>query len=296
MDTNLLERLVVTVEEFLESIDSKVPFFVAGGSVYSTINGSNHYDDIDVFFYNREDCEHVTSKLNVQTSMSITFDDEDPVISTGPSAYITSNAVTVSSLTKSTLQRQIQFVKLHVGDVHEIFDKFDFNCSKVAFTSDRKFIKSADYTKHITIDERNINGMILTRYYKYKSKKGCKDQDNIALKRIIHFLIDNHTLVFDTGYVGEPNISAYELLNNALLHSPSLEMNIAQYAHDYILSKDAQTRINIFSKSESFRNATIDNVCDELYLFLMLRAFELPGIYSCAERKDVKEKYAEYFI
>lgn len=296
MDTNLLERLVVTVEEFLESIDSKVPFFIAGGSVYSIINGSNHYDDIDVFFYNRNDCENVTNKLNVQTSMSITFNDEEPVISSGPSTYVTSNAVTVSALVKSSLQRQIQFVKLNVGTVHEIFNKFDLNCCKVAFTSDRKFIKGVDYTKHITIDERNINGMVLTRYYKYKSKKGCNDQNNISLKQIIRFLIDNHTLVFDNGYAGEPNISAYELLNTALLHSPSLEMNIAQYAHDYISTKNTQTRINIFSNAESFRNVTIDNVCDELYLFLMLRAVELPGIYSCVERKDVKEKYAEYFI
>lgn len=297
MDLGLLERLVLTVEDFLESINVKVPFFVAGGSVYSIINGRNHYDDIDVFFYNREDCDAVVSKLDVSDGLVMTIGEEAPIVSTKPSAFVTSNAVTVTSLAKSILQRQIQFVKLHVGDVHEIFSKFDLNCSKVAFTSDRKFVKSADYTKHISVDEKNINGMILNRYYKYQAKKCCEDVDRGTLKQIIRFLVNNYDETFDTGYTNEPDIHGYTLIDNCISTSATeYSYNVAQYAHDFILTKDNHTRIDIYSKSKTFLNAKIDNMCDELYLQLMLRAIDHPKVYICKERPEVKEKYAEYFI
>lgn len=296
METKL-EKLVVTVEEFLESIDARVPFFIAGGSVYSTINGSTHYDDIDVFFYNREDCESVVSKLAItDDSMQVTFGDDEPIISTKPQAYITANAVTVSSLLKSNLQRQIQFVKLYVGTVQEVFNTFDLNCSKLAFTSDRQFIQSDDYTQHITIDEKNINGVILTRYYKYKSKKGCDDVDAVALKQIVRFLVDNYERQFDTGYKGEPNIAGHTLLDNAISNVTTYSMPVAQYAHDYVMTKDVKVRLAIFSKSSPFMNATIKNPGDELYLFLMLRAIQHPKVYTCVMKDDIKLKYAEYFI
>ncbi len=295
METKL-EKLVVTVEEFLESIDSRVPFFVAGGSVYSTINGSTHYDDIDVFFYNREDCDKVISKLDTSEHQIQIVSDDAPVISTKPSAYITSNAVTVSSLPKSNLQRQIQFVRLYVGSVNEVLSTFDLNCSKLAFTSDRQFVQSDDYTQHITVDEKNINGAILNRYYKYKSKKGCDDVDAVALKQIVRFLVDNYKREFDTGYKGDPNIAGYTLLDNAISNVTTYSMPVAQYAHDYVMTKDVKTRLAIFSKSSPFMNAKIENIGDELYLFLMLRAFAHPKVYSCVMRDDIKMKYAEYFI
>lgn len=295
METKL-EKLVVTVEEFLESIDSRVPFFVAGGSVYSTITDSTHYDDIDVFFYNREDCDKVISKLDTSEHQIQIVSDDAPVISTKPSAYITSNAVTVSSLPKSNLQRQIQFVRLYVGSVNEVLSTFDLNCSKLAFTSDRQFVQSDDYTQHITVDEKNINGAILNRYYKYKSKKGCDDVDAVALKQIVRFLVDNYKREFDTGYKGEPNIAGYTLLNNAISNVTTYSMPVAQYAHDYVMTKDVKTRLAIFSRSSPFMNAKIENIGDELYLFLMLRAFAHPNVYTCVMKDDIKMKYAEYFI
>jgi hypothetical protein len=291
-----LEKLVVTVEEFLESIDSRVPFFVAGGSVYSIINGSTQYDDIDVFFYNREECESVISKLDTSEHQVQIISDDAPVISTKPSAYITSNAVTVPSLLKSMLQRQIQFVKLYVGDVHEVLSTFDLNCSKLAFTSDRQFVQSDDYTQHITVDEKNINGAILNRYYKYKSKKGCDDIDAVTLKQIVRFLVDNFERQFDTGYKGEPNIAGHTLLDNAISNVTTYSMPVAQYAHDYVMTKDVKTRLAIFSKSSPFMNAKIENIGDELYLFLMLRAVQHPKVYACVMKDDIKLKYAEYFI
>ncbi len=295
METNL-KKLVLTVEDFLESINVNVPFFIAGGSVYSTINGSNHYDDIDVFFYNREDCESVTNRLNVQTSMDVmdvTFD-EEPVIHTGPSAYITSNAISVQSLHRSVLARQIQFVKLHVGSVQDIFNKFDLNCSKVAFTSEQELIYGKEYTKNLTVDARNINGMILNRYYKYKSKKNCEDVGYESLKIIIKFLIDNYDKELDTGYTSEPAIHCYKLLNSALHNTASAR--IAQYAHDYIVTKDELFRLGIFLNATAFMNMKIENRCDELYLYLMLRAIDIPEVYSCEMRQSVKQKYPEYFI
>lgn len=295
MDTNLLDKLIETVNDYLESIDVKVPFFVAGGSVYSTINGSNHYDDIDVFFYTREDCDAVTNKLKpIETTPFIVDDVTITTVTTNIDAYVTSNAVTVSSIPKSPLRRQIQFVKRHVGDVDDVFDTFDFNCSKVAFTSDGEFIKSFDYTKHITVNEKNINGMILDRYSKYKSKKGCADDDYVAFKQIIRYLIDNYNKQFDTGYTADPCIVGHAMLDNAIRNTSTFPAS--QYVHDYIQTKPEAFRIDIFSKLPALLNIEINNISDELYLFLLLRAIKNPSIYKCNDKPNVRVKYAEYFI
>ena len=297
MDYSLLEKLVLTVEDFLESIDVNVPFFVAGGSVYSTINGSNHYDDIDVFFYNQRDCNLVASKLevHVEDTAKVVFNPNEVIIDLSPKPFITSNAITVSALPKSVLQRSIQFIKLHVGDIQSVFKTFDFNCSKVAFTSAREFVKSDSYTKHITVDTKNINGMVFSRYFKYKSKKGCVDDDYAALKQIIEHLINNYTVVYDTGYKHEPSISGYKLIDD-IVNQLNNDVPVIQYIHDFISGKDDYVKIDLFSKIPCLMNKRIENPCDEFYLFLMLRAIEHPVIYKTPLKESVKLKYPEYFI
>lgn len=293
MHVRLLEKLVKTVDDYLESINVKVPFFIAGGSVYSVINDNNNYDDIDVFFYNREDCDAVITKIEPDEQATITFEDDLTTITMKSNSYVTSNAVTVSSLAQSPLRRQIQFVKLHVGDVHDVMATFDFNCSKVAYTSDGKFVKSVDYTKHITIDEKNINGMILERYHKYKSKKDCKDDCNVAYKQIIRYLIDNYKTQFDTGYKMEPCVLGSALLDTAIRNN---YIDISQAVHDYIQLKDVSTRLDIFSKLLVLLDKDIENMSDELYLFLLLRAMKNPVTHKCVDKQEVRLKYAEYFI
>jgi hypothetical protein len=297
VDYGLLEKLVLTVEDFLESIDVKVPFFVAGGSVYSTINCSNHYDDIDVFFYNQHDRSLVVDKLESQTDDTIVevFNPSEVIIDTTPKPFITDNAISVSSLTKSVLQRKIQFIKLHVGDVHTIFSTFDFNCSKVAFTSSREFIKSDSYTKHITVDVKNINGMVFNRYFKYRAKKGGTDDDYSTLKQIAEYLIDNYTVIFDTGYKNEPSISGHKLIDD-LVSQMHNEVPVVQYIHDYISDKDERLKLDLFSKMPTLMNKKIVDPCDELYLFIMLRSIEHPTIYKIPMKESVKLKYPEYFI
>lgn len=292
MNVHQLEKLVKTVNDYLEELGVQVPFFVAGGSVYSVINDNNVYDDIDVFFYTREDCDAVINKL--QPIEPTQFVDGDTItITMVAHSYITSNAVTVPSLAKSSLRRQIQFVKLHVGTVHDVMSTFDFNCSKVAYTSQCEFVKSADYTTHITVDEKNINGMVLERYHKYISKKGCKDDDYITYKQIIRYLINNCDVRFDTGYKTQPCIIGSELLENAIRND---FIEIAQAVHDYIQTKDVPTRLNMFSKLPALLNKEIKDMSDELYLFLLLRSINMPSIYKCTDKQEVRLKYAEYFI
>lgn len=293
MYVHQLEKLVKTVNDYLEELGVQVPFFVAGGSVYSVINDNSVYDDIDVFFYTQEDCDAVINKLSPDNQSAITVDGDITTITCTVNSYVTSNAVTVPSLAKSPLRRQIQFVKLHVGDVHDVMSTFDFNCSKVAYTSQGEFVKSADYTTHITVDEKNINGMVLERYHKYISKKGCKDDDYITYKQIIRYLINNCDVRFDTGYKTQPCIIGSELLENAISND---FIEIAQAVHDYIQTKDVPTRLNIFSKLPALLNKEIKDMSDELYLFLLLRSINMPSIYKCTDKQEVRLKYAEYFI
>lgn len=292
MYVHQLEKLVKTVNDYLEELGVQVPFFVAGGSVYSVINDNNVYDDIDVFFYTQEDCDAVINKLSPDNQSAITFEGDITTITCTANSYVTSNAVTVPSLAKSPLRRQIQFVKLHVGDVHDVMSTFDFNCSKVAYTSQGEFVKSVHYTTHITVDEKNINGMVLERYHKYKSKKNCKDDDNVTYKQIIRYLINNCDVRFDTGYKAQPCITGTELLENAIRND---FIEIAQAVHDYIQSKDVPTRLNIFSKLPALLDKEIKDMSDELYLFLLLRSIKMPQ-YKCTDKQEVRLKYAEYFI
>jgi len=292
MHVHQLEKLVKTVNDYLEEIGVQVPFFVAGGSVYSVINDNNVYDDIDVFFYTREDCDAVINKISPYNQSTITVDGDITTITCTANSYVTSNAVTVPSLAKSPLRRQIQFVKLYVGNVHDVMSTFDFNCSKVAYTSQGEFVKSTDYTTHITVDEKNINGLVLVRYHKYKSKKNCKDDDNITYKQIIRYLIDNYGVRFDTGYKIHPCITGAELLENTIKNDL---IDIAQAVHDYIQSKDVQTRLNIFHKLPALLDKEIKDMSDELYLFLLLRSMKMPQ-YKCTDKQEVRLKYAEYFI
>lgn len=292
MHVHQLEKLVKTVNDYLEELGVPVPFFVAGGSVYSTINDNANYDDIDVFFYTREDCDAVINKL--QPIEPTKFVDGDTItITMAAHSYITSNAVTVPSLPKSPLRRHIQFVKLHVGTVHDVMSTFDFNCSKVAYTSQGEFVKSVDYTTHITVDEKNINGMVLDRYHKYKSKKDCKDDEHATYKQIIRYFINNYDVQFDTGYKIQPCITGSELLENAIRND---SMAIAQAVHDYIQVKDTTTRLRIFSKLPSLLDKEIENISDELYLFLLLRAMKNPVLHKCEDKQEVRLKYAEHFI
>jgi len=73
-DTRIrLERLVDIVKSYLQTKNLEVPFFVAGGSVFSNIVMSS-YSDINVYFYDFETANRVFDDVKTINKTIATFD------------------------------------------------------------------------------------------------------------------------------------------------------------------------------------------------------------------------------
>lgn len=282
-----LRKMVEHVKVKLLSVGVKVPFFIAGGSVYSTMHGKTNFNDIDVFFYDQYGYDTVRNAFSV--AEQIEFESVNAMsvkgqIFVGPYSY------------------KLQFVKLHVGSVEEVFQTFDFNCSMCAIESNFNIIISDKNNDKITVNTKNINGLTVVRYDKYIFTKGATDPGERTLKVIINHLVDNYQNKYDTSYEHAPTVSGRELLDQCLSRSIDLEMS--QYLHDCIASRALPERLHIFSDLHVLIKKSISNQCDEYKLFKMLAKINT-GIFwqshplfgdDFEEERRIKEKYAEYFI
>lgn len=282
-----LGDLVKEVKSFLAQRNINVPFFIAGGSVYSIMNNNRNYGDIDVFLYNNDDYETIANALRpdatIETKNAITMDaTKDQPFFASPFA-----------------SRTLQFIRLHVGTVEEVLDTFDFNCSRRAITSDNKLYVDDD-SKYIKVHTKNINASIYSRYLKYVNNKKAEDLNHSTIKVIMSYFIDNYKQEYDYGYDSEYKATALDLLLQ-IVRNPQFSSH-TQFVHDYVASKDLQSRLDIFAKLTTFSNYRIENRCDECRLFQLISQIETDMVfkktnrYYDAEDKRVMLKYAEYFV
>lgn len=278
--TAKLEKIVKDIKNVLESSNVQVPFFIAGGSVYSIISCNDQYEDIDVFFYNREDCEKVTSNPDW----------------TSKAAANTDNALT---MVFHNVAQKIQFVKLHVGEINDVFKTFDFNCSKCAITSDMVIHNDMDSSDPIDVNLNMINGMVVDRYFKYTRKKKAQDPDDYTLKKIISYLVDTPDKKYKPSYLGEKERDSISILDSIINYDTRL--TTIQFIHDCVANQQPQQRLRIF---ENLPNLIIHKViekCDEYLVHEILTEIKNDTVFNKTRYYDdndkrVMEKYAEYFI
>lgn len=276
--TDKLNNLVDVVKKYLKDGNVDVPFFIAGGSVYSVMNDNTAFNDIDIFFYKIEDFMAVREWV---------VRDRIP--------HETVNALTV--MNKYTGNVAFQFIKLHIGSIEDVFNTFDISCSKRAITSDYEIVIDPT-SENFAVDRRNINGGIISRYNKYTQSKKAVDVDYKVFKEIVGFLIENHTTKFDAGYIDLPEMTGLEILTQTTTDPVKHPANM-QLVHDIIAGQQPDTRLKIFSKLPKLLDIKLEKCCDEYKLCEILyrikyKAFQ--KIEMSDEDKRVKLKYAEYFI
>lgn len=314
-----LNAQIDTIKTLLSHYKIDVPFFIAGGSVFSIMNcRSPGYADIDVYFYTKDDFDFVKSKFPQDVRDGV---------------YATKNAWTISALPRNvlkkmdyeqyskerdtddlwdisnsscasgptsdtkTLQRPIQFIIKRFGTPQEIFESFDFNCSMCAYTSEREVVTSPIFSKYIKHVPENIHGDVFTRYKKYISDKGAIDTDNQTIKHLFDYFIKNYDTKMTSGY-NDRECDAIHRLTNYVLYETNDELT--NYIHDKIVEiLDESQRMEIFGLLMEVFNTLTVPACDEFnaqrIIFNEERAqWKTPAIAKTNRRSPYYE--SKYFI
>ena len=274
-----LNDLVHVVNGTLKERDINVPFFVAGGSVYSSIRNSDRYSDIDVQFYNEDDYNQVATEFHNNF------------------LFETPNAITVKSKDHSSI-KDIQFIKLHFGTPKEIFETFDFNVSKCAIDSEYNEHYGDDFDKiKISVNLDRISPSTLRRLFKYTNNKGAKDDDYIVLKSIYNHLLDHRDEELEINYEEIKGIKPLDVINDYLNNIDDDDWIVHNIIEDKFKPDD---RVAIFEQIKHFWYSEISG-CDELTLFQIINNWngflhKHSGFYIREKILRIKSKYPEYFI
>lgn len=279
-----LTRLVTPVKDYLGKKGLNIPFFVAGGSVFSTLIDSE-WDDLDVYFYNKEDMEKACESVG----NSYLFD--------------TNNAMTLAVSDYSS--EKTQFIKLKTGTPQEVIDTFDLNCSKVAFDSEYKLHHHKTFSKYIRADLKNVNNNTLNRYRKYTEFKKAEDPDSHSLRELFMYMIDNKDEELPLSYDGNPK-KAIKVLKNYLYDYEYLDG--FQFLHDYII-RTCDDSIDVFQYLTPLNRSYIKQASDEFLVVRLLNKIDGSYVLSFDDviykvkndeldenEQRLKLKFAEYFI
>lgn len=310
-------NLVKIVSGYLQSKNINVPFFIAGGSVFSAFTDTD-YDDIDVYFYNPEDLNRVVSMIDFEESKSsystvtkITSPKSliDLVVNmdaeTETSNHITANAITVSYTSQyminNKIVHKIQFIKKSSGTIEETFNRFDINCSRVSIDSFNYMHYDESWGKNIHINHHYCAWDTFSRYTKYVTKKGAIDLDQKELKRLIDFFVENHDKDFICYY--DNNVSTGMLL--LIKEIEHYQRNLFQYTHDSVVKyHDEDTQLFLFGLFEGDGVVELDNISDTFVTAFKIKKDEkAETFYNMITFKKLKSlypraslKFPEYFI
>ena len=216
-----MKKLEDNVNIIKNLIGDGIPFFIAGGSVFSILN-NRPYNDIDVYFYNEDDYRKIEND----------FRNLDKI------AYKTKNCF--SPIHKE----RIEFISKNFGTPQEIFKTFDFNCSCVAIDSNYKQHRGDNLSNVIEFNQNNIRATVFSRYIKYIEDKSAIDKDYKCIKNIIDYIIRNYNEDCDDYYSDKNNTKYFDILNSC-----SWVVNNNLYHIDKTINKyiqDDHEKINLF--------------------------------------------------
>jgi len=293
-----LHSFVNNVKEFMQKKDINVPFFIAGGCVFSTITSTNTYDDIDVWFYTNEDLEKFRKEFDassVHTSQnSLNFIKQS----------VDTDLFDASSVALDPLwnhETKLQCIIRNTGTPNDIMNEFDLNCSRCCITSDYEFITGTDFDVLIKINVESITLDTIRRYDKYTTSKGARSNLPELYKIIDKLLSD----VFKEypAYYSEQSLIGIDILNtagNKYVTSDIILKRIQyiQYIHEGIINKYTMPeQIEIFKELTCAQRYDIISPSPELILARYLKSEEGSSYYLTPERMKILEnKYPEYLI
>lgn len=194
-------NLTLEIEK-IKTIVGDIKFFIAGGAVLAGYDPTNpkNTNDIDIYFYSENDFEKIKPKL-----LSLGSEQSYNAIN----CYM-GNGLIVDS-------RPLQFIHCSFGTPQDVFDTFDFNCCKIAYTSDNELIKDKTFSnKFLIVDLNNIHSDIINRYIKYVNIKSIKDKHNLQLNKIIDFALDDVYAELKSVYGKEYNTTRLDILSVAI--------------------------------------------------------------------------------
>lgn len=280
-------------------------FFIAGGSVFSSLNGKDDYQGIDVFFYHKSDFDEAEEKFTNYVRSRIKNDDCEWIDSTSLSfiTFSTENALIVRGMLPK--DRELHIIRKHIGHPECVFGTFDLTNSMVGITCLGELISTADFRTKLKINFDSINGKTLSRYFKYIQKKGASDPNSEMLHALLDWIINNP--YSQVQYGSENNyVDAIDMIFHLECYGV---LDHIQYVHDSIVKHySGQDRIHLFERimaqgSLLHSSFYISNPCDEMNLvqikktadnkftFDFLITFKQKGIYD-----KILDKYPEYFI
>jgi len=285
-----LSFLVKDVQKFFHKINFNEKFFIAGGSVFSTLMNNDFFYDIDVYVYSEDDYKILEEKILI-------YEKENNSNSTifNSSVYQTKNAITVTDvLTNKTLQ-----ITKYFGNQEDVLEKFDLTSSMVGISSNFELFHVKDY-KNIRANLKSVQTETLSRYFKYVNSKGSYDKNQKRLLELLDWILENLFQEVKSCYSDDPS-EAIDLL----FRSYDKLYNHYEYIHNKIVSiYHEDERIKIFNELHITTGFYIQDACDELNLVAIiniqnkgylskinLSLLKEAGIYD-----RIIEKYPEYFI
>lgn len=311
-----IKQNVQLVKDLLQELNANVPFFIAGGSLFTLINGNNNYNDIDVFFYNNKHVELVKERVNSipktdqfyitenaitynPNVLTIEFDNECTTYSA--KRTIVNGKIVNEQLTNA--KHTIQLITMVCGDPEDVLNGFDINCSELAVTSEYKFIKSKNYSKNIKVNFDRFSDNTLSRFKKYTRFKGAIDKDYNELIKIFDYLLDNPDMLLRETYssttkfkaiqiiehlpLSDMSISQCDILQNSIIQKLSVNKAIGLFSSMLYLMKHVSRASDILVLSKLLyekKHGTLDNAS---YSYAKMN----PDRYN-----EILDKYPEYFL
>ena len=288
--TDEREAIVSNIKETFQSVGLNIPFYIAGGWVFSTVTEPLLYKDIQVFLYNKED-------LLLLLKVYFGTDDIDHIVNT----YYFSWDSDIIMITESLLVIQsnnfdaIQISLIDIGQPEDIFKTFDLNIFKIAVDSNFNLIKDKSFSKDIICDFHNFNSDTVFNYGKFISLNGVTDYFNETYFLITLHLIKNFEKQTSSLY------NCYAPTNKLLLKDMirNVPKRIQNVVHDqicYNVQKDKVIDLFLYLGSCFY---CLDWPSDEFIASTLISKSERNylDISKCTKReKSIMMKYSEYFI
>lgn len=261
-----LRKHVNMFKKFLKENDIDIKFFIAGGSVFSKT-----YNDVDLYFYSEED--FLEFKKAYKNSRSI---------------YQTNNAYTFNIPTYCV---DFQAIKKNFGPPEEIFQTFDFNCCKCAYTSEYEYIYDESYSKEIDINLSMFDFDTAERYFKYIDK-GAIDAELKEFKKMVHFILSNPEREYESYYDNSIR-SSKDVIVNLLNHAMKIEHK--KIIHDIVQEYyEFNELLELFSAS--WFTIPDEYSCDALMINKLTNSKWRYAETNQNKKNEIIEKYPEYFI
>lgn len=316
---SLLDTHVQEVKDFLALGGVNVPFFIAGGSVFSIMQGLKDYDDLDVYFYKDSDLKKVKKAFKGSTDFvspnAISFhaggteECVEEIFSVEQDVSSLFASKSSDSKLKYEGSTKLQFITKNTGQVEDILVGFDFNCSRCAYTSLGQLLLHSSFSDVIRYNSIRFCRDTLTRYHKYIEKKNAVDEGSEVLNFLYSSLITNIWDKYEY-YYNDGDDYGYHILSSEIAKlNKDGNFEPIQEIHDDIIRQHPERCIELFMGMIGLLYADVPRQSPELTVARhlhndgLIEEFSVPDgsipkslHYTHHDVQVAAEVYPEHFI